>query len=167
MAAKQSSGNWQIALIIAAGIFIVLGSMLFWSVYSIKHSYDHITLSEVSSKTHIVFPSDSKLLNSTGISLMHFCLWVKVEMKPQDVEAFLKYLNNTHPVNISRKKKLINYMAGSPSDIMKGSFDWWNTAGVRRFISAESAVTSDTEIAVLIDLDNPDKAIVYLSYFND
>ncbi|MHB1456642.1 MAG: hypothetical protein ACYC0V_06980 [Armatimonadota bacterium] len=91
---------------------------------------------------------------------------MKVEIKPKEADAFLQNLNEKHPIKISHESKSYgrHYL---PKDARGNPVEWWDPDSAKEFVSAESITPGSDLISVLINLDQPDKAIVYLSYSDD
>lgn len=137
-----------------------------WFNYRIHHQYDHVTISDIYRITRIQFPPDSKVLNSVGISFLRPRLWAKVEMSAKEAVPFMRGLTGIHPTDISRKRKLSK--SSYPPEIgMRNPVEWWNPSSAKRFVSAEFFDPTSERIYVLIDLDQPDTAIVYLNFQDD
>lgn len=151
-------------LLLSIGVMILIIIVFgMWLNYDTHHRYDHVTISDIYRITRIQFPSDSKVLHSIGDSFMRPCLWVKVEMSAKEAIPFMRGLNGIHPTDISRKRKLSE--SSYPQERgMRNPIEWWNPRSAKRFVSAEFTTPGSDMIAVLIDLDQPDRVIVYLSY---
>ncbi|HEY3297103.1 MAG TPA: hypothetical protein VGK34_00480 [Armatimonadota bacterium] len=172
-ARPRRPGDWQIWVPVMT--FLTLGVLWFvvgtWGFsYGVNHKYDHITLSRVFEITDIGFPSGSRLVRSGGIALMHTVLWVKIEMPPRKVDPFLTALNKKRAIDISRDKRIPDLLIGSPQNLKRGSYDWWRPDSAKHFVCAQTSEgggSGGTDFWLLIDQDQPERAVLYLAFFED
>lgn len=170
----RQPGEWQIWVpamtILTLGVLLI--DLVTWDFnYGVNHRYDHISIARVSEITGVGFPPGSRLERTTGVSFMHTILWANVQMRPGEVDSFLKALNKKHPIDVSHTKRLVaSGMLDSPRDVKRGRFDWWQADSAKHFISAKTASpggSSGAEIWLLIDQDTTERPVLYLSYSRD
>lgn len=153
------------AIIIATIVLTAIG------VFAVRYYLNHlfgtrtkpIDISVVAHRTNVVFPSDAKLLNSLGIRHgIDFELYAKVEIDHNDVESFVAALKKDTGLVLSRTNRmhLSNSLRNwrNDTDIPQ----WWKPDSTRKFIACYSYMP-----LLLISLDNPDKAVVWVHWDTD
>ncbi len=120
-------------------------------------------ITELSRHTSLEFPPSAKLLNfrhnwSGSLNVIQ----AEVEMYPADVDGFLQSLGE--PKWISREHRFSNVTnrAGDPGDR-----SWWNPDAARDFVAVEvhlplKQYAQFHTVWLLINLDDPDRAVVYV-----
>jgi hypothetical protein len=169
--ARQGGHSWLVtAFVVMVAIAVLLAAALWLLGYLCFYHEDHLTLLELSQKTRVRFPPGSNLLRVTGASLTHVLCWAQIEMPAREVEPFLRSLApKGQAVWISRKVRLEPQSTLPPWRMRRGSFKWWRPDSARRFVSARTQVggSGGTETCVTVDLDDPNRPIVYFSFFRD
>ena len=121
--------------------------------------WPHPPLWQVERVANVDFPESARLLNSYGRWFMEVHVYAKVEIDAADVEPFIKSLPKSEPGVLLREPL---------APISHVSWKWWTEAGKAkryRIVQYGKAHGDATEINwFLVDLDKPQKAIVYMCY---
>lgn len=146
-------------VIILLAVFIVYaGNKVFETKKSTPNLY------RITRNTSIHFPAGSKLIHSYMEGWQDFELAAVVEMKPQDVKAFINSLPSDSYTkwHISRSDRL-----GVTKSMSRFTMErnWWNPDRVMKFIAVDTDY-SDDHIYMLLDQDDPITTRVYLYWID-
>jgi hypothetical protein len=155
--AKRHIGPSRWVLGCALPVVLFVGLV---GVRALVGPWPHPPLWQVERVAEVKFPKSARLLNSYGRWFMEVHVYAKVEIDAADVEPFIKSL----------PKSLTPYYQDNPrSPVSQLYRDWWDCSKARKYrilnYLKEPTDESRTEVHwFFIDLDNPQKAVVYLWY---
>lgn len=125
--------------------------------YVHQHKYDQMTLTEISARARVKFPPSSKLLAFKPVVRFDlYEIFLKLEMSRADADAFVASLSKgkeVEEVEISRTDH-----SEIDRRLHRHAPEWWRTETVRKFAFVRPLHRYNM---LLVDLDNPEKAIVY------
>lgn len=168
----QVLGWSAVVLVGIVGVLRLLG----WFGYDYVpiNAYNHMSISDVARITRVTLPNGSEILHSVG-SMRDFRrvgdwrtrrrLWLEAELDPRKVGWFIHSLKEEAYLFSRAEKDRALGGIDAPSG-KNGSVDWWKKDSVEKFISGHQYGEHD-ETTILIDLDNPKKPRVYLSYYHE
>jgi len=139
------------------------------------HWPENADLGKVISLTHLVFPPSARLLHGNYIDSDCSCeekyIRAKVAIRPTDVDSLVKQLRDgmyristTDRLGVSDGIRLKPLGEGvtTPRHTWRTP-GWWRPGSARKFLAALlQSGYSDTH--VLVDLDDPKQAVVYVNY---
>lgn len=137
---------------------IVLAIPVVFAIAIVADPGSHPSLRKIEQHASVKFPESAKLLNSHGRTFLEIHILAKVEMDWDVVDEFISSLPETRStmddVDVGH---LLHY-----------DFDWWNPGSAKCF-RAVKASGDDGERRhriwrILISLDDPRKAVIYLEY---
>ena len=115
------------------------------------------SLAEVSALAHVKFPAKARLLHSHFIRRWdNWDLYASIEIPRADVTRFAASLEAL-PGCVSSRTDDLGVTGVEEREHRPGP--WWNPSSAERFIAAKAGDT-----ALLISLDSPERALVYLFY---
>ena len=130
----------------------------------------HPGLAQVSAHTSLQFPPNAKLMGSSYVRWQGFSLRATVELDHADVESFLASV--PRPCEVAKEDRSFLTFGFEDTQHMPS---WWNPYAAQKFIAANyqwhSPDGSRNEkdhhwevLELLIDLDNPQRAVIYLDW---
>lgn len=156
-------------VLIVLSSFILLAAIAAWWVSArfgstVRGSIESVnTLNEVSQITKLSFPNGAVLSNAEKRGGSQSYLTAKILLSHKDVSNFLaqppfRGLSFTDSAEMKRVKDVFN---GDPDVVNKG----WGNISVHRGLAVYRALTPQgQQVTILIDLDNPRVAVLYLHY---
>ncbi|MHB0913314.1 MAG: hypothetical protein ACYC2Y_07705 [Armatimonadota bacterium] len=140
----------------------LLGILAFIVFFSVSAPWPHPPLWQVERVTSIRFPHSAKLLNSYGRFFLEVDVLAKVEMDKSDVDSFIKSL--PVPMKLSSD-------TNQTIRLRNHTLEWWDPSTAKQFKLGHYEKPSEGSYVqywtVIIRLDDPDKAVVYLDYCGD
>jgi hypothetical protein len=144
-----------IVVLIAACLLTVAITGCGWGVYG-----DNTSLSEISKATKLKFPASTKLLHGQNRGFADSEVIAKVSMKRSDLSKFFASVPATR--HTSRTEKM------TAADTYSGMVKWWKPNEARHFITIKAVGNGRSETYdILVSLDDPHQAIVYLVWGED
>jgi hypothetical protein len=129
---------------------------------------DNIDLREIASSVGFSFPPSARLIHGVNSTFQDAQIDALVEMHQTDVEKFIKSAlaarstpgKDRVEVSETDRLSITNEWVG---------WDWWGPDSAQRFraVSIDRAWRHGEILRILVDLDDPDRAKVYLSYAAD
>ena len=163
--------RWIAYIVIGALAVCIVGFIIWFAlVANPMASYEgNISLKEISDITGIKFPPTAKLLHGKNTGFADTTLDAELEIDRADVDSFVRSAKSAHAtpgkdkVLISHKDRL-----GISND-KDGASSWWKPDSCQRFIAitADRAWDHSESVSILIGLDNPKHAVIYLEYAAD
>lgn len=118
----------------------------------------HPSLQKIGSYASVKFPESARLVNSHGRSFLEIHIFAKVEMDRAEVDQFISSLPEPREAMDADEIALRCH----------GFFDWWNPGSLKRCrgieITHDNPSGKSRRWTVLVGLDDPHKAVVYLHY---
>jgi hypothetical protein len=122
---------------------------------ALNHDVTVSQLRECSEKMHILFPPSTKPLNIRKMAFQDELIDLKIEIDKKDLGVLI---SNSPYKNIELSKEAL-ILGNSPE------LDWWRPGDAQDFLTEKVRLSNRESLVILIDLDKPNKAIVYLSYY--
>jgi len=115
-----------------------------------------ISVAKIESITKLPIPSEAKILNLLNLHALDDVFLVKFELEMKRLDKFLANTAFKRRENLSSKR---NYCSNF-EDI-----SWWNISKINTFLSGSYNRDDGKSNNILIDLANPQKAVVYLQTY--
>jgi hypothetical protein len=148
----------------ALAILVVIGSfgMLGMAVYILNKAFSGGTgspnLETIANITRVSFPASAKLYYShLTLNWDHQILYAKVEMDRSEVDRFVRELTVVEK-SVEDKLGTINGVWNMRQGMVPS---WWDPDSVQNFIAVRTRTKPKTT-HLLISLDKPDHAVIYL-----
>ncbi len=163
---RGSSSVRVVVVAVVVAVIVAFGFSVHRGWQRMEHRYDNLTVERLSHLSQLEIPAGSRIEEQAahaGFMGPSFEIYAKVEMDRNGVDALVTSIKRTlrsdtsaNACTISRTDKLETtraYQSRAP--------EWWRTDPVKKFI-AVSYGELNFDLDLLIDLDSPDKAVLYI-----
>ena len=122
---------------------------------------DNTSLSEISKLTGLRFPAGAKLVHGQNTSFEDSGITAKIEMNRADLGKFLASVPSQRAE--SRTDRL-----GITDGIVADGLTWWDPDSSKHFIAIRIERLGQRDLfRILVGLDDPDRAVVYVDWSAD
>jgi len=159
-------------IIYGMGILFVLSALFLVAVVVLIKSVDDYekldistpekatkVLNEFAEKAGVVFPEKTHLLNAAVEHGIDSGIYLKIQIKPKDLETFLKepVIGKIDLYNSSQQQRYPGFLDNEESD-------WWKVSKVNNWEAGEISFPDGSYLDILIDYDHTDDYIIYLTW---
>ena len=116
-------------------------------------------LERIEALTGISFPPSARLLGSYRSTPLVVDFYGKVGIDQSDVEAFIA---GVRPRSVITRKERID--GAQAYEKRSSAPDWWRPGSPRRFVSLQTMSPAAICTYILVSLDDPKRAVIYLHY---
>lgn len=132
--------------------------------------YHHPGLAQISAHTSLQFPPNARLVGSSFSTWLDYSLNATIELAHADVESFLASV--PRPYEVSKEDR---YFLSLDFEEPWRMPSWWNPDAAQKFIAVKYEWMSpdgsrnergiwDETLELLIDLDHPKRAVLYIRW---
>jgi hypothetical protein len=160
-AVPTKSVLWGIFLVLALCAWLALGS--FWYRDHFGYRTDLRSLSQMMLESSFYLPSDARLIRSGELHLPNLSMpyaryvYAKVQIDPSEASALVAALPKAYRKSTTDRMRMGTDMWAPPGR-------WWDCGSARKFIAVSIPGEEMEGGTALIDLDDPERTIVYIRY---
>jgi len=167
---NERSPWWYLKFLLV--VLVSLGGVILLLILGVRSTTLHpVSLSELSGLSGLTFPANATLIGSVDMTFFRPHIIARVEIARDGLEAFLEESGLTFSNSLDQRDRLFRELdVGAISHP-----DWWTARVPERFLAVhhEEPLTDEDptgitrQLMILIDLDNPAVAVLYIRFFED